>query len=421
MKSILEKIENGYISSYDSYIYDLNNRRRGVYYTRMQNGWHAVVTIPYSTMLSEFNKFTIWISLSFILFLSYIIFTTWHSYRANRRDIRTSETLQILGNIYYGLYRVNYEDGTYEMIKGTAFARSCLKKTGPYAALMQVLEKTLKVDTRREFAESFSLRNIKQLVRRHVHDFGGDFLRLDNDEFRWANIRILYDETMLNNEVILCFRNVEVEKREQLEQKQLLEEALNSARKNEKSRKAFFSSMSHDMRTPLNAIISSLSLAREHLHQPEKLAAYVEKMDTSCRHLLHLINDILEMSRLESGKFTFHLQEFDLKKCMEDITSVFHTVSEKENKTFTVSFDIQDHVIVGDSFRLTQIVNNLLSNAFKFSREGDSISVSVKQFTSQKHSRFEFTVADTGAGMSEEFLGRIFEPVSYTHLRAHET
>lgn len=170
--------------------------------------------------------------------------------------------------------------------------------------------------------------------------------------------------------------------------------------------------MSHDMRTPLNAIISSLSLAREHLHQPEKLAAYVEKMDTSCRHLLHLINDILEMSRLESGKFTFHLQEFDLKKCMEDITSVFHTVSEKENKTFTVSFDIQDHVIVGDSFRLTQIVNNLLSNAFKFSREGDSISVSVKQFTSQKHSRFEFTVADTGAGMSEEFLGRIFEPYS---------
>ncbi len=412
VKSILEKIENGYISSYDSYIYDLNNRRRGVYYTRMQNGWHAVVTIPYSTMLSEFNKFTIWISLSFILFLSYIIFTTWHSYRANRRDIRTSETLQILGNIYYGLYRVNYEDGTYEMIKGTAFARSCLKKTGPYAALMQVLEKTLKEDTRREFAESFSLRNIKQLVRRHVHDFGGDFLRLDNDEFRWANIRILYDETMLNNEVILCFRNVEVEKREQLEQKQLLEEALNSARKNEKSRKAFFSSMSHDMRTPLNAIISSLSLAREHLHQPEKLAAYVEKMDTSCRHLLHLINDILEMSRLESGKFTFHLQEFDLKKCMEDITSVFHTVSEKENKTFTVSFDIQDHVIVGDSFRLTQIVNNLLSNAFKFSREGDSISVSVKQFTSQKHSRFEFTVADTGAGMSEEFLGRIFEPYS---------
>ena len=78
----------------------------------MQNGWHAVVTIPYSTMLSEFNKFTIWISLSFILFLSYIIFTTWHSYSANRRDISTSETLQILGNIYYGLYRVNYEDVT---------------------------------------------------------------------------------------------------------------------------------------------------------------------------------------------------------------------------------------------------------------------------------------------------------------------
>lgn len=154
MKSILEKIENGYISSYDSYIYDLNNRRRGVYYTRMQNGWHAVVTIPYSTMLSEFNKFTIWISLSFILFLSYIIFTTWHSYRANRRDIRTSETLQILGNIYYGLYRVNYEDGTYEMIKGTAFARSCLKKTGPYAALMQVLEKTLKEDTRGSWASA---------------------------------------------------------------------------------------------------------------------------------------------------------------------------------------------------------------------------------------------------------------------------
>ena len=116
------------------------------------------------------------------------------------------------------------------------------------------------------------------------------------------------------------------------------------------------------------------------------------------------------MSRLGHGKISLDYQHCDLKKCVNDCAAPFYAQAEKEQKTFTVSFDIEDHTVLGDFFRIGQILNNLLSNAFKYSKAGAQIFLRVKQLNQQEHTKYQIVVEDTGIGMSREFVERIFEP-----------
>ena len=130
---------------------------------------------------------------------------------------------------------------------------------------------------------------------------------------RWVSVRILFDESLAPEEVVLCFREVEEEKQRQLQERRILEDALEIAKKNEAAKQSFFSNMSHDMRTPLNAIIGLSDLAGQHIEDPEKVAQYLRKIHSSSRQLLSLINDILDMSRMEQGKVTLNNKEFNLR------------------------------------------------------------------------------------------------------------
>ena len=176
--------------------------------------------------------------------------------------------------------------------------------------------------------ENFSAQNIRNLVAKRVRNFGGDFLRRFGNEMRWVSVRILFDESLAPEEVVLCFQEVEEEKQRELRQRRLLEDALEIARKNEISKQSFFSNMSHDMRTPLNAIIGLSDLAEGHVEDPEKVREYLKKINFSSRQLLGLINDILDMSRMEQGKLVLNSKEFDLKKCMEECVETFRFQAE---------------------------------------------------------------------------------------------
>ncbi|MDR3729310.1 MAG: ATP-binding protein, partial [Oscillospiraceae bacterium] len=210
--------------------------------------------------------------------------------------------------------------------------------------------------------------------------------------------------------VVLCFREVEEEKQHQLQERKLLENALESSRQSEKTKQAFFSNMSHDMRTPLNAIIGLTELARQNTEDPQRTDGYLEKIAVSSRQLLELINDILDMSRMEQGKVVLDYRQFDLKESIRECAEPFRLQAEKEGKQFQLSFDMSDPVVLGDPFRISQIMNNLLSNGLKFTGQGDSITVSVTQFQEETHAKYQIVVKDTGIGMSEEFLPQIFEP-----------
>ena len=221
---------------------------------------------------------------------------------------------------------------------------------------------------------------------------------------------MLFDAALEAQEVVLCFREVEREKERQLQERRLLEDALQLAKQNEQSKQAFFRNMSHDMRTPLNAILGSSELARQHLDEPQRAAGYLDRIDSSGRYLLGLINDILEMARVEHGQVQLESRPFDLRKCVDDCLAAFRMQAGREGKALRENFAAGPETVVGDERRIQQILNNLLSNAFKFTPAGGEITLSVRQTEPGEYGRYEFAVADTGIGMSPEFLRRIFEP-----------
>lgn len=164
------------------------------------------------------------------------------------------------------------------------------------------------------------------------------------------------------------------------------------------------------MRTPLNVIIGMADLAQRPDCTYEKMEDYLKKISMSSKQLLALINDILEISRLEQGSVDLDNSTFNICETLEICASPFQTQAQEEDKTFELKMDTPNPVVCGDPFRLTQILNNLLSNAMKFTHSGDCIKVSLRQIDAQNYSKYLFIVEDTGSGMSEEFLPHIFEP-----------
>ena len=406
---LVGQIQSGALDE-DPIIRDLNGQDRGVYYTRMDNGWYCIVTVPYARILGGLRGLIWPLLLMFGVSFLVVAALAVREQRLDRRARRADETARVLGNTYYALYRVDYARETYEMIKGSDYVRGRIPSAGPYAELLRTAGEVIEAEAFRDFTESFSCENIRQLVRRQVRDFGGEFLRRFGEEYRWVSVRVLFDASLAPEEVVLCFREVEGEKQRQLRERRLLEESLQLARQNEESKQAFFRSMSHDMRTPLNAILGSSELARRHLDDPSRTAGYLDRIDSSGRYLLELINDILEMARMEHGQLPLEHRQFDLRACVEECVASFRVQAEREGKTLREDFQAQRTALLGDPFRIQQVLNNLLSNAFKFTPAGGTISLSLRQLDGGDYAKYQFTVSDTGIGMSPEFQARIFEP-----------
>ena len=313
--------------------------------------------------------------------------------------------------MYYAIYRVNTKTGAYEITKGSDFVIQELgEEQGSYNELLQVIISSLDEWTGEDFAKNFSLDNIRTLVDQQVRDFGGEFLRRFGDEQRWISVRLLTDPDRIPDEAVICFRDVEKEKEEQQHQVRLLKGALSAAEQSEKSQKQFFSVMSHDMRTPLNIIIGMANLALQQDCGKEKMVGYITKISAASQQLLALINDILEISRLEQGNVSMEIKPFDLCETLANCISPFQTQAKSQDKDFQVTIDVKDKMIKGDPARLGQVINNLVSNAMKFTRPGDHISVILRQMDEGKRNNYLFVVSDTGTGMSPEFLPKLFDP-----------
>lgn len=415
VKSLLSKIKNGDFKKHTSYIIGLDGKKRAVYYSEMFNGWYIIVTVLVEDILKELNIILIIFILSSCVFLIVLLVYSRHFLHTKALMERINETVQVLGNSYYALYRVNFSKETYEAIKPSAFVRERLPQTGPYSSLLQVIVEVIEPDAQEEYLRNFSCESIRSLVSRQIRDFGGEFRRRFDDEYRWVSIRLLYDEKLTPEEVVLCFREEELEKQYQLQERRLLQDSLESAQRNEKAKQAFFRNMSHDMRTPVNAIIGLSELARRFLDDKEKVRDYLDKIAFSSRQLKSLIDDILNVSRMEQGKLAVNNREMDLKECLQQCLDTYQIQADMEKKKLRVSLDIERPRIMGDSVRIVQLLNNLLSNAFKFTEENDEIAVTVSRAghsDDQDTVKYRIVVSDTGAGISKEFLPHLFEPYS---------
>ena len=191
------------------------------------------------------------------------------------------------------------------------------------------------------------------------------------------------------------------------------EDALHTAEKASKSKSTFLSNMSHDIRTPMNAVIGFATLAMANVENTEKVRDYLAKILSSSNHLLSLINDILDMSRIESGKINLEESEANLSEMLHDIKTIISgQIHAKQLELYMDVMDVTDEDVFCDKTRLNQVLLNLLSNAIKFTAPGGTVSVRVAQIhnTPIGKGMYEIRVKDTGIGMSQEFAERIFEP-----------
>lgn len=408
-------IEDGSLLAYDAFVQDLEGVSRGVYYQTMRNGWTVILTIPTMHILMGDQNTLIYILavVALVLFLMLAYITIREALRS-RSMKKADDTAHMLGDSFYAIYRVYLRDGSYEGIKIYEDLQGKVPKKGSYGQLIETMRPLVKPSTYRAFEESFSLENIQKRIRQGVEDYGGDYQRLFGDKYRWVNIRTLYDQEVDPNVVILCFRNVDEEKRREMQTILLLQDALEAAQRSTKAKSEFFSGMSHDMRTPLNAIIGCCDLAQKshEAGNAAKAEEYLKKIYFAANQLLELINDILEMSKMEAGKQNLDLREINLEEILKKTADLFRDKILEDGKTLEVLLDIRDTRVLGDERKLIQILNNLLSNAVKYSNKGASIRLMARQFAAQPHSKYQIVVEDTGIGMSPEFLERLFDPYS---------
>ena len=202
----------------------------------------------------------------------------------------------------------------------------------------------------------------------------------------------------------------ELNKRLQASQHEL-QEALLRAQSANAAKTTFLSNVSHDIRTPMNAIVGLTNLMENDLHKPQKLNDYLGKLKASSHHLLNLINDILDMNKIESGKVTLNEVPFSMEDQLTQLDSVIRPQAKARSQSFLVEkHNIKHEYVKGDATRLQQVLQNLLSNAVKYTGLGGTIILAIEEMPRNGHyARFRFTVTDNGMGMSEDFQKHIYE------------
>ena len=229
---------------------------------------------------------------------------------------------------------------------------------------------------------------------------------------RIADVRHL-EETGDNSirSVGVCFADIDEEMRASLAQQQVLSDALASAEQANRAKTAFLSNMSHEIRTPMNAIIGLDGLALRNEALAPETKEYLEKIGESARHLLGLINDILDMSRIESGRIVLRHEEFSFRSMLEQINTMVMTQCQEKGLTYECSTigGVSDYYI-GDDMMLKQVLINILSNAIKFTDAPGRITLTVERTASfEEQSTLKFIVKDTGIGMDKSFIPKIFD------------
>ena len=250
---------------------------------------------------------------------------------------------------------------------------------------------------------------LEGLHRGEQREWDAAYLHQETREPRWFHIVAMGSEVEGKTKYILVMSDRTADK----QVNQALSDAVAAAETANRAKSTFLSNMSHDIRTPMNAIIGFTTLAISNLDDQERVKDYLTKTLASSNHLLSLINDVLDMSRIESGKIHLEEVEVNLSDVLHDLkTIVSGQIHAKQLELYMDAMDVTDEDVCCDKTRLNQILLNLLSNAIKFTPAGGTVSVRVRQLAGQARGcgQYEFRIKDNGIGMSPEFAKRIFEP-----------
>jgi len=333
----------------------------------------------------------------------------------------------ILYDDYVSIYFVNVDDDSLRTIKASNV--SWVEKRPLYSSYSSEILKIVDI-VQDEFKDVWAKFSNLSYMRTFLRDAGQREQEFKISSGEWLRAKFTTIERNDENEVVsfvlsfLMLGNDQVEKIELdakiaeqndlLEKQQvMLQKALSMAQSSDRAKTTFLSNMSHDIRTPMNAIVGFTGLAMSHIDDKEQVLDYLKKLGQSSDHLLSLINDVLDMSRIESGKMVLSESAEDLLGILETLNDIVQADVKAKSLQLTVDVDsVVDSGIMCDKLRLNQVLLNVLSNAIKYTQKGGVISMKVEQMESSKpgSALYEFRIRDNGMGMNAEFLKMIYEP-----------
>ena len=291
-------------------------------------------------------------------------------------------------------------------------AREALKNARFSDALAFYSTLVLEED-RKSFLEAVTPESIVQNTQ-GPEIYSVPFRRVFEDGIR--HYRLEFARLELENgetDIVVGFKNVDAEVRKEQQIQQALREAIDAANASNQAKSDFLSSMSHDMRTPMNGIIGMTAIAANHLDDRERVADCLRKITESSSHLLALINEVLDMNKIESGKVELHEEEFCLAELIDGMLAMTRPQIQEHEHSFRVNIvNVEHEQLIGDSRRIEQVFVNIMSNAIKYTPNGGKLSLSVREtpISAPDFGHYQFIFEDNGYGMTEEFLKHLFEP-----------
>ncbi|MDO4198496.1 MAG: response regulator [Erysipelotrichaceae bacterium] len=354
------------------------------------------------------------------------------TYMGTYRDVQAEhereerlKMVEAIGGIFNFCMYITLSDYTYEQLITNEFVRSAdpYLNGNAFHDLVEVLKQTIDdeyKDVAREFYNPDTIQ--ERLAAREKENPNEQVLITQeiysNTAERWYRLCFIgVDKDDKGNFIHVIFGASDITKDKLLEaeQKRVLADALKAAEHANTAKTVFLNNMSHDIRTPMNAIIGFTSLAQNHLDDEEKTKDYLSKIALSSDHLLSLINEVLDMSRIESGKVRIEESEVHLPDILHDLRTIVQAnVDAKQLHLYLDTQDVRDEDVYADKLRLNQVLLNIISNAIKFTKTGGNIYIRLIQRADapEGYAKYEFHVKDTGIGMSKDFQKHIFEAFS---------
>ena len=336
--------------------------------------------------------------------------------KENRRRLRVIEGLSV---DYESVYFVDLDRDTYDIYRRnsyiTRYYGDCFEETYS-GAIRAFADSGVYPEDRGHFLQEMEADTIRrklqsQVAARFIFRVQPDH-RFPPQRYRVKLVRTGPGDRHISN-VLLGFACVEEEMQAESAQREALESALRQARQAAEAKTLFLSNMSHDIRTPLNAIVGFTALAKEHVSEPEKIQGYLAKITESSNHLLALISDVLDITHIESGRFSMEESPHEVRDLITQAVDLIRPQAAKRRTQLAILVDDSlPKRIYCDSMRFFQVVSNLLGNAVKYTPEGGRVRLRVKRCAPSPHGyvSMEITVSDNGIGMSQEFMKKIFDP-----------
>ncbi len=337
--------------------------------------------------------------------------------RTEEQNLKRMEVIEGLSREYDSVFFVELETEEYEIFRLSSRIRQLYGKCfvpGYQETLEEMAKWCVFSHDREYFLRLLSPGNIRRMLGEHrTYDFNFRCGPGASPVYYRGKVVRLGGMEGEPTRVLLGFANIQEERRVELQQRSLLENALRQARNADTAKSAFLSNMSHDIRTPMNAIVGFTEIALAHLDEPDKVRDSLRKIRTASSHLLQLVGDVLDISRIESGRLDLEERPCDLMEVLESVSDIIQPQAEQKGLQFTV--DVERHMethVYCDQLRVTQVLLNLLSNAVKYTPEGGQVQLSLRETEGapQGYMGVEIRVRDNGIGMSVQFQEKLFEP-----------